>query len=174
MVLLLPCSSFQKERAGEVTKRSRCLIVGSPPDIAQGGEHVVYGSAAVGLIIKTALPDSFGYVVDEESMLDDRTFMQVSKFKRRHSLPSEYFIRRAILDQVFGLQTEFCSIREDDKKHQTLVILQPFSGRRRPTHQAGNRWSHFSRLMVSSGLTTGMLPIHESKVRSGIASVTDC
>lgn len=96
--------------------------------LAEGGEHAVYFAEERSIVTKIALPDIFGYVVDEEKMMDDRTFMQVPRLKHRHSLPSEYFVRWAILDQVFGLQTEFCGIMERDKDCPSIVIQQPFIG----------------------------------------------
>ena len=125
-----PDGTFGLERNDQIAKLSafRKFEGDLPPVLATGGEHVVYGSAVSGIIVKTALPEIFGYVVDEDKLLDERTFLQVPKLKHRHSLPSEYFVRWAILDHVFGLQTEFCGIVEQDKSCPSLVIIQPFIG----------------------------------------------
>jgi hypothetical protein len=96
--------------------------------LGKGGEHVVYFSAERSTILKIALPGIFGYVVDEEMLLDDRTLQVRPKLKHRLSLPSEYLFRWAVLDQIFGLVTTFVGVTLDDKNQPSLVIQQPFIG----------------------------------------------
>jgi hypothetical protein len=96
--------------------------------LAKGGEHVVYFSEERSTILKIALPGIFGYVVDEEMLMDDRTLQVRPKLKHRPSLPSEYLFRWAVLDQIFGLVTTFAGVKLDDKNQPSLVIQQPFIG----------------------------------------------
>lgn len=96
--------------------------------MADGGEHVVYFSDDRSIVTKIALPGIFGYVVDEERLLDDRTFTMQTKLKHRPSLPSEYLLRWAVLDQVFGLSTRFEGVMLNEGKEPSLVISQPFIG----------------------------------------------
>jgi hypothetical protein len=93
-----------------------------------GGEHRVYFSENRSTAIKIPLAGTFGYVVDEEVILDDRTLLNLPKLRHRPSLPSEYLFRWAVLDQVFGLVTTFCGVRENEGNDASLVVSQPFIG----------------------------------------------
>ena len=121
---------FPEEREREVAKLGalpHCLS-GDMTRIAVGSEHIVHRTADSLRIVKITLPGVFGRIVDEDRLFDSRTFLNSWKLKLRDALPSEYFTRWALLDVLFGLQTQAEGIHQDDGREPQLVISQPFIG----------------------------------------------
>jgi hypothetical protein len=96
--------------------------------IVKGGEHDVYWSVDRGRVHKVTYPGEFGFIIDEVSLLSDRTFQNETKLQIRPALPSEYLIRWALLDRIFGVQTEFRGVYENEGSEPSLVISQQFIG----------------------------------------------
>jgi hypothetical protein len=96
--------------------------------IAVGGEHIVHRTADSLRIVKITLPGVFGRIIDEDRLFDSRTFLNSLKLKLRGALPSEYLARWALLDILFGLQTKFEGIYQEDGHEPQMVISQPFIG----------------------------------------------
>lgn len=93
-----------------------------------GGEHIVHFSQERSRVIKIAHSNSYGFVVDEELLMDSWTLMMRPQLKHRRALPSEYLFRWALLDAVFGLVTTFEGTRQIAGGELSLVISQPFIG----------------------------------------------
>jgi hypothetical protein len=96
--------------------------------LAKGGEHIVHFSEDRSSVLKFAHPDSYGFVIDEESLMDTKTRLMRPLLKHRPSLPSEYLFRWALLDSVFGLVTSFEGMRKVKGNNFSIVISQPFIG----------------------------------------------
>jgi hypothetical protein len=119
-------------------------------DIVKGGEHEVYWSQEASLIHKVTFPDAFGYVIDEADGLSDRTFLNETKLQLRPALPSEYLIRWAILDAVFGMQTQFEGVLLRANGEISLVISQRFVGE---TPGAMPTWEQMEEFMAGFEFT---------------------
>lgn len=122
--------SFGLERERQVEALSALpVFAGSMGEfLDDGGEHIVHFSQDRSRVIKMAHPNSYGYVVDEESLMDTWTLMMRAQLKHRRALPSEYLFRWALLDAVFGLVTTFEGTRQIADGEPSLVISQPFIG----------------------------------------------
>ena len=121
---------FPEEREREVARLGALphYLSGDMTRIAVGGEHIVHRTADSLRIVKITLPGVFGRIVDEDWLFDSRTFLNSWKLKLRDALPSEYYTRWALLDVLFGLQTQFEGIHQEDGHEPQLVISQPFIG----------------------------------------------
>lgn len=122
--------SFGLERERQVAALSLLpAFIGSIGELlGKGGEHIVHFSSDRSSVLKFAHPDSFGFVIDEESLMDSRTLRMRPMLKHRPSLPSEYLFRWALLGYVFGLVTNFEGTRNVQRKEVSIVISQPFIG----------------------------------------------
>lgn len=125
---------FPEEREREVAKLGGMphYQSGDMTRIAVGGEHIVNRTSDSLRIVKITLLGVFGRIVDEDRLFDSRTFLNSWKLKLRDALPSEYFTRWALLDVLFGLQTRFEGIHQEDGSEPQLVISQPFIGEYMP------------------------------------------
>ncbi len=121
---------FPEERERQVTKFIGLphYLRGDMMRIAVGGEHIVHRTADSLRIVKITLPGVFGRIIDEDRLFDSRTFLNSWKLKLRGALPSEYLARWALLDILFGLQTKFEGIYQEDGCEPQMVISQPFIG----------------------------------------------
>ncbi|TLD70029.1 hypothetical protein FEM03_14975 [Phragmitibacter flavus] len=79
-------------------------------------------------MLKVTLPGYYGRTMDEDVLFDSRTFLNVSKLKLRDALPAEYLARWALLDHVFGLETEFEGIVRLGNAEPRMAISQAFIG----------------------------------------------
>lgn len=127
--------AFPEELAEQIAALSRlrsCNLEGAI-SIGSGGEHQVFRTEDSLRIIKATLPGVFGRVMDEDVLLDPRTFLNRHRLKLRGALPSEYLARWAILASVFGLQTRFEGVHQASPNAEPqLVISQPFIGAHMP------------------------------------------
>lgn len=127
--------TFPEELAQQVEAFSRlpsCELEQAIP-IAAGGEHEVYRTADSMRVVKATLSGVFGRVMDEDVLLDPRTFLNQPRLKLRGALPCEYLARWVVLSSVFGLQTRFEGVyRTSLTAEPQLVISQPFIGEHMP------------------------------------------
>lgn len=131
--------SFAQERAEQIARLNALprLTVTGLPFFGTGGEHQVFGfkQEHEDRVLKVTLPGVFGRTMDEDSLLDPRTFLNAAKLKLRDARPSEYLLRWALLDAVFGLQTRFEGVVWNPGSEPQLAISQPFIGQDMPTDE---------------------------------------
>lgn len=138
--------TFPKDRSEQIARLQslRRVDLREVPLLGTGGEHQVYAakSESEDRIVKVTLPGVYGRTVDEDILLDSRTFLNVSKLKLRDARPSEYFLRWALLDEVFGLQTRLEGVVGTEGSEPQIVISQPFIGQDMPTDEEVDAQMH--------------------------------
>lgn len=146
-----PGRTLGLEREGQITRLGLVPefdVSALGVEIVKGGEHEVYWSEDKSMVHKVTFADSFGYIVDELEGLSERTFLNETRLQLRPALPSEYMIRWAILDEVFGVQTHFDGLLRRSRDEFSFVISQRFVGDapgRMPT------WEETEAFMTSFG-----------------------
>lgn len=131
--------SFSQERAEQIKRLGDLPVV----DVRElqllgtGGEHHVFAFKQSGedRVLKVTLPGVFGRTIDEDRLLDPRTFLNMPKLKLRDARPSEYLLRWALLDQVFGLQTRLEGVVKGANGEPQIAISQLFIGQDMPTEE---------------------------------------
>lgn len=74
----------------------------------------------------------FGRTMDEDILFDSRTFLNSRKLRLRDALPSEYLLRWALLDGLFGLESRLLGVTGDGGAEPQLVISQRYIGQDMP------------------------------------------
>lgn len=91
-----------------------------------GGEHAIFGSAALGKVVKHTLPGFYGRIMDEQKLLDPRTFQNKNRLMMRAALPSEYLRRWAVMTDVFGMRTDYLGKVTGTDRDPQMAVEQPF------------------------------------------------
>lgn len=91
-----------------------------------GGEHVIYGSEALGVVVKHTLPGFYGRIMDETKLLDPRTFQNKTRLMMRAALPSEYLRRWAVMTDIFGMRTHYLGKVMGSDHEPQMAVEQPF------------------------------------------------
>ena len=95
------------------------------PDFV-GGEHQVFLRHPPVGVFKQTLPGFYGRILDEKMLLDPRTFLNVRRLAMRGALPSEYVLRWAVTQDVFGLQTDYLGIVQPAGEEPEMAVGQAF------------------------------------------------
>jgi hypothetical protein len=91
-----------------------------------GGEHIIFGSEALGMVVKHTLPGFYGRIMDETKLLDPRTFLNKPRLMMRAALPSEYLRRWAVMTDVFGMRTHYLGKVTGFDREPQMAVEQPF------------------------------------------------
>lgn len=91
-----------------------------------GGEHIIFGSEALGVVVKHTLPGFYGRIMDETTLLDPRTFQNKTRLMMRAALPSEYLRRWAVMTDVFGMRTQYLGKVTGTDRDPQMAVEQPF------------------------------------------------
>jgi hypothetical protein len=117
------------ERAREVRQLAQTVVTKTPPlpPSFKGGEHAIWviGDPATRVFKKT-FDSSYGYVLDEQEMLDDRTLLNRRQLFMRPALPSEYLLRWAVLHAIFQLPTRYEGHVPNRTGDPDMAISQPY------------------------------------------------
>lgn len=116
-------------REREVQQLAQTVVARAPsvPPNFTGGEHAVWviGDPATRVFKKT-LGSSYGYVLDEQELLDPRTFLKRRQLFIRPALPSEYLLRWMVLHQIFQLPTRYEGQVPNAGTEPDMAISQPY------------------------------------------------
>ncbi len=116
-------------REREVRALAQTIAANVPhePPTFKGGEHAVWvmGDPATRVFKKT-LGSSYGYVLDEQELLDARTFLKRRQLYMRPALPSEYLLRWMVLRQIFQLPTRYEGQVPKKAVDPDMAISQPY------------------------------------------------
>jgi hypothetical protein len=120
--------SYAAAREGELRQLAAEPDAGAPPSdtMGVGGEHALFGSEALGKVIKHTLPGFYGRIMDETKLLDARTFQNKTRLMMRAALPSEYLRRWAVMTAVFGMRTHYLGKVMGSDHEPQMAVEQPF------------------------------------------------
>ncbi len=99
------------------------LFSGDPAFV--GGEHLVW-EREEDIVPKRTKCGFYGRMMDEKAILDPSSFQMPPRLYLRNARPSEYLLRWAIVEDIFGLKTTYLGCLPNAKQGPQIGICQPY------------------------------------------------